>query len=133
LLGETMSGPALVLPSGDLMPALGLGTWLAPKGAVATAVLAAIRAGYRAIDCAAAYQNEDEVGAGIKAALDEGIVERKDLFITSKLQGTDSTPELAAPAFAKSLAALQLEYLDLYLIHWPFFHQARLPDFPASV
>jgi len=114
-------GPTITLRTGDAIPVLGLGTWLAPKGAVASAVTTAIKTGYRAIDCAAMYQNENEVGDAIKAAIDEGTVTRKDLFITSKLMPTDCVPELVIPAVEKTLAELKLEYLDLYLVHWPFF------------
>lgn len=77
--------PSVVLPSGHRMPLVGLGTWKAERGQVRAAVHAALRAGYRHIDCAAVYQNEEEVGEALRAALSCGGVRRSDLFICSKL------------------------------------------------
>lgn len=86
----------------------GTRTWLAPKGAVKDAVIAAVKIGYRAIDCAAMYGNEGEVGEAIQSLIGEGIVTRKDLFITSKIMGTDSWVELAPAAIEKSLSLLKV-------------------------
>jgi diketogulonate reductase-like aldo/keto reductase len=77
--------------------------------------------GYRHIDCAAAYGNEKEVGEGIADAISRGVVKREDIFVTSKLWVNKAHPELVAPALAQTLADLQLAYVDLYLVHWPFF------------
>lgn len=102
------------------MPLVGLGTWKAPKGVVATAVEKSIvEAGYRAIDCAADYGNETEVGEGIAKAIASGAVKRSDLFVTSKLWNTFHDRENVKLAVQKSLSDLGLEYLDLYLIHFP--------------
>lgn len=104
------------LPSGQRMPAIGFGTWaLTPGQDTVEAVKYALQSGYRLIDCAAFYGNEISVGQAISSS---GIP-REELFITSKVWidslGYDKTIE----AFKKSLRELNLEYLDLYLIHWP--------------
>ena len=104
------------LYNGILMPEIGLGTWKAPTGKVTVeAVKAAIECGYTHIDCAAIYGNEKEVGLGIK----ESNVDRKNLFITSKLWNDVRGYQETIDAFNKTLDDLQLDYLDLYLIHWP--------------
>ncbi|KAM0551196.1 hypothetical protein ACHAPJ_008538 [Fusarium lateritium] len=97
------------------IPLFGLGTWLAEKGQVAHAVEYALKAGYRHVDAAAIYRNEEEVGEGIKASG----VSRDKIWVTSKLWNTDHRPELVRKAIEKSIANLGVEYLDLYLIHWP--------------
>lgn len=104
------------LYNGISMPEIGFGTWKAPTGEVTVeAVKAAIECGYTHIDCAAIYGNEKEVGLGIK----ESNVDRKDLFITSKLWNDVRGYQETIDAFNQTLSDLQLDYLDLYLIHWP--------------
>jgi diketogulonate reductase-like aldo/keto reductase len=104
----------LTLNDGASIPQLGLGTWQTPDAQAADAVRAALEIGYRLIDTAAVYGNESGVGAGLRAA---GLP-REQVFVTTKLwndrQGFDST----LSAFDESLARLQLDYVDLYLIHW---------------
>jgi alcohol dehydrogenase (NADP+) len=102
------------------MPAFGLGTWKSAPGEVQTAVAHAIRAGYRHIDCARAYGNEKEVGAGIAECIAEGIVKREDLWVTSKLWVFYYEPDRVEECLDATLADLGLDYLDLWLTHWPF-------------
>lgn len=104
------------LNNGVKIPVLGFGTFKAKNGEEAyRAVLEALKAGYRHIDTAAIYQNEESVGQAIK---DSG-VPREELFVTTKLWNSQQTYAQARQAFAESLAKLGLDYLDLYLIHWP--------------
>lgn len=108
------------LANGTRIPCIGFGTWQTPDGDVAyESVLAALRAGYKHIDTATAYGNEESVGRAINDFLKEGKVKREELFITTKLHNKDHGYEATKVAIEKSLELLGLDYLDLYLIHWP--------------
>jgi L-glyceraldehyde reductase len=142
------SGRTFKLATGYTIPAVGLGTWVCPppllpaksKAAdtlqqskpneVARAVEEALRVGYRHIDAAATYDNEQEVGAAIKASG----VPRAEIFLTSKLWNTHHKAEDVEEAVDESLRDLQTDYLDLYLIHWPVaFKKPEKPRARAAV
>ena len=109
------------LRNGIEIPDIGFGTWNIPYGEdCEKAVFEAIKAGYRHIDTAGAYGNERSVGLGVKAAIREGLIkDRADVFITSKLWNTNRSYNKAFRGFDKSMRNLDLDYIDLYLIHWP--------------
>lgn len=107
--------PLITLTDGKHIPALGLGTWELDNEQAQKSILAALTDGYRHIDTAAFYNNEQGVG---KAVMESG-VPRKELFITSKIWNNDQGYDSTLKAFDQTLQRLGLEYLDLYLIHWP--------------
>jgi len=107
--------PTVALNDGARMPQIGLGVWQVPNDTVASAVHTAIEAGYRSIDTAALYRNESGVGDAVAATT----VPREELFITTKLWNTDQGYDGALRAFDESIRKLRLDYVDLYLIHWP--------------
>lgn len=111
------------------MPLLGLGTWRADAGLVGASVTAALDAGYRSIDGAAVYGNEVEVGAAIAAWCARTGTPRSSLFITNKLWNTFHAPADVRWALERSLRLMQLDYFDLFLVHWPVsFRRTTLPD-----
>ncbi|MES2340207.1 MAG: aldo/keto reductase [Pseudomonadota bacterium] len=105
----------LTLNDGRLMPQVGLGVWQSPAETTADTVATALAAGYLAIDTAAAYRNEPGVGEGVKRS---GVA-RDKLFVTTKLWNENQGYDAALAAFDKSLSRLGMDYVDLYLIHWP--------------
>ncbi|MFH7832958.1 aldo/keto reductase [Bacillus luti] len=109
-----------VLNNGVEMPWFGLGVFKVEEGPeLVEAVKAAIKAGYRSIDTAAIYGNETAVGEGIRAGIEATGIAREELFITSKVWNADQGYEETIAAYEESLKKLKLDYLDLYLVHWP--------------
>ena len=102
------------------MPAVGFGTLIANRDAARRAIKAALETGFRHLDAAERYLNEDVVGVAMQEAFAAGTVKREELFVTTKLWNTNHRPERVRPAFEASLRRLQLHYIDLYLIHTPF-------------
>ncbi len=135
---DPASVPTKLLSTGAKIPAIGLGTFGSDRNtaeAIAEAVLGAAEVGYRHFDCASVYGNEHVIGASLQRILGRG-VKREDLWINSKVWNDKHAPGDVAASCEKSLADLQLDYLDLYFVHWPFpnFHppgcdiSARSPD-----
>jgi 2,5-diketo-D-gluconate reductase A len=116
--------PDLTLNDGHTIPQFGLGVWQVPNSQVAAAIGSAFDAGYRSVDTAAMYRNEEGVGEAIAAA----DVPRDDLFVTTKLRGNHLGYDNAMRGFDESIRKLRLDYLDLYLIHWPGGSDAQQVD-----
>ncbi|QND40446.1 aldo/keto reductase [Rhizobium leguminosarum bv. viciae] len=111
--------PIITFHDGHSIPQVGLGVWQTPQDIAAPTVRTAIAAGYRHIDTASGYDNEEGVGEGIRSS---GL-DRKDIFVTTKLRNTDQGYDNTLRAFDGSLKKLGSEYVDLYLIHWPSPHR----------
>ncbi len=119
-MGDAVIGQEMIqLASGREVPSVGLGLWKIEQESTAQVVEDAIECGYRHFDSACDYGNEVQTGEGLTAALAKGSVKREDLWITSKLWNTYHRKEHVRPALEKSLRDLQLDYLDLYLVHFP--------------
>lgn len=120
LFRETIiSHETITLASGAEVPSVGLGLWKIDRSVAADVVQASIDVGYRHFDAACDYGNEAEVGQGLEAATSSGTVRRDDLWVTSKLWNTYHRGEHVCQALKRSLADLRLDYLDLYLVHFP--------------
>jgi len=120
-LSENPSQKRFVLNNGDgEIPALGFGTLVSDSRETRNATRAAVEVGFRHLDCAERYRNEEEVGAALKELLADGTVRREDLFVTTKLWNNNHRPERVKPALQASLNRLGLDVVDLYLVHTPF-------------
>lgn len=108
------------------IPKIGLGTWKSTRGEVGPAVTAALKTGYRHFDCAPVYNNEKEIGAALAAARKSGKIQRQQVWITSKLWNNAHAAKHVRPALERTLKNLQLDHLDLYLIHWPVSFSADI-------
>jgi len=116
--------PSITFHDGRSIPQIGLGVWQTPNDVAVSAVQAALEAGYRHIDTAMIYDNESGVGEGIRRAG----VKRSDIFVTTKLWNSDQGFDSTLKACEQSLKRLGLDYLDLYLIHWPAPQRGRYLD-----
>uniref|UniRef100_A0AC35U733 Aldo_ket_red domain-containing protein n=1 Tax=Rhabditophanes sp. KR3021 TaxID=114890 RepID=A0AC35U733_9BILA len=125
-----MASKTATLNDGNKIPLLGLGTWLSKPGEVKEAVKHALNIGYRHIDCARLYQNENEVGQALEEVFAEGKIKREDVFITTKIWNSYHSKGEAAKCLALSLQELRLQYVDLLLIHWPMGYQEGGTPFP---
>lgn len=123
-MSEQLAVPTLALANGARIPQVGLGTWPMSDAEAERAVAEAIGVGYRLVDTAYKYGNETGVGRGLRASG----VPREELFVTSKLNGEWHGREKVREAFRDSVAKLGVDYLDLYLIHWPMPWQDRYVD-----
>uniref|UniRef100_A0A8R1I2F7 Aldo_ket_red domain-containing protein n=1 Tax=Caenorhabditis japonica TaxID=281687 RepID=A0A8R1I2F7_CAEJA len=114
-----MSSATITLSNGIAQPVIGLGTWQSSPAEVIAAVKASVKAGYRLIDTASVYQNEEAIGTAIKELIAEGVVKREELFITTKAWTHEIAPGKLEEGIRSALKKLQLEYVDLYLAHIP--------------
>ncbi|RDI44770.1 aldo/keto reductase [Aquicella lusitana] len=114
------------LLSGDQIPAIGLGTWKSSEAEVGQAVKMALASGYQHIDCAAIYLNEGVIGQTLEESIKNKVISREKLWVTSKLWNSYHAPEDVEPALKESLGHLRLDYLDLYLIHWPVAFKRKI-------
>lgn len=112
---KSLAARTVTLNNGGKMPVIGLGTWRVPAGKARQAVLWALEAGYRMVDTSLNYWNERQVGAGVR----ESGIPREEVFVSTKLEHEDHGYENTFWGFEKSLRNLDIEYVDLYLIHWP--------------
>jgi len=120
-------------PHGE-MPAIGLGTWKMEDGTATELVKSALGLGYRHIDCAPIYLNEADVGAAFNEVFSAGEITREEVWVTSKLWCNRHRPDLVRGALEQTLQDLQIEYLDLFMIHWPivFRHDVHRPESGAD-
>ena len=121
----------ITLHTGAQMPFVGFGTWQSPAEVARAVVATALDVGYRHVDCAYAYYNQTGVGAALNEKMRDSLT-RQDLFITSKLWNTHHGAEDVRPACLQTLKELDLDYLDLYLIHWPMGYKKSTVKIPYN-
>ncbi|KAI6148435.1 NADP-dependent oxidoreductase domain-containing protein [Pisolithus tinctorius] len=124
-------GKVITLNSGRKIPQIGFGTWLSKPNEVGNAVEIAVRSGYRHLDLARVYGNQDEIGRALKKVI-PSVVSREDLFITSKLWNSAHQPNQVEAALDETLQQLGVDYLDLYLVHWPVAFEHGRGLFPTE-
>ncbi len=129
-----MNIPTVRLANGSQMPVIGLGLWKVDGAAAPALVEEAARVGYRHFDCASDYGNEADVGVGLQNIVRSGTARREDLWVTSKLWNTNHSAKHVRPACERSLRDLKVDYLDLYLIHFPIALEYIPPEkrYPAG-
>src|SRR3954467_4125309 len=119
-LADNLRGTKLPLNNGSgSIPALGFGTLIPDPVATQSATIAALQAGFRLLDTAERYRTETQVGQAMHEVFAQGNIKRDDVFVITKLWNTNHRPDRVKPAFDASIKKLQLDYLDLYLIHTP--------------
>jgi alcohol dehydrogenase (NADP+) len=123
---------AYTFKNGDKIDFLGLGTWKSDAKEIKTAIHAALDAGYRHIDCAYVYGNEAAIGEALQEYFTDHNLKRENIWLTSKLWNTAHLSKDVKPALQETLDALQTEYLDLYLMHWPVAFRPDLKGFPKK-
>ncbi|XP_031616542.1 1,5-anhydro-D-fructose reductase-like [Contarinia nasturtii] len=128
LVTEAKLAPTIRLNNGYEMPVIGLGTFESTSGDAERAVKDAIDAGYRHIDTAFLYGNEVEVGNAIRSKIEDGVIKREDIFVTTKLWSTFHEPDQVEKAFQRSFDNLNLDYIDLYLMHYPVAYRRVLQN-----
>uniref|UniRef100_A0A452Z984 NADP-dependent oxidoreductase domain-containing protein n=3 Tax=Aegilops tauschii subsp. strangulata TaxID=200361 RepID=A0A452Z984_AEGTS len=133
LTKEAKMAGSFALNTGASIPSVGLGTWQIKPEVVGDTIYAAVKAGYRHIDCAPAYSNETEVGLALKKLFEDGVAKREELFITSKLWSGNHAPEDVPEAIDTTLKDLQLDYLDLFLIHGPIRTRKGTTHIPENL
>lgn len=116
----------LEFANGDQMQAIGLGTWKSTSEDIYGVVKDALKLGYRHIDCATIYGNEAGVGRALADSIDEGVVKRDEVWVTSKLWNNAHAPEDVQPTLEKTLTDLKIDYVDLYLVHWPIAYKKHV-------
>jgi len=124
--------PKLKFSNGQEIPQLGFGTWKTQPGETRDAIEAALDCGYRHIDCAAAYENENVIGDALSQMLPAKKIARSDLYVTGKLWNTYHRARDVKPALEATLKDLKLDYLDLYLMHWPMAWKEDSGMFPKD-
>ncbi|THD22615.1 Aldose reductase A [Fasciola hepatica] len=131
-MDQSHATPTYTMSNGQKIPVLGYGTYLVPKHQMRMNVLTILESGYRLIDCAFFYGNEDAIGEGLVEAMNKLKLKREDVFITSKVWPTHVRPENVRKSCEESLKNLKLTYLDLYLVHWPVAFKPGDCSFPMA-